>query len=64
MIDSVTLAETYYHKVHMIDVNDNEVVGEVGLYESEWDSDDGMPCIGIDGIMYNADEIKSIEIID
>ena len=64
MVDSLTLYHTEFHKVRMTDISGNKYEGEVGLYESEWDSESGEAEIGLCGTVFTQSEIESIEIID
>ena len=64
MIDSLTLYDTMDHKVKVVDINGNEYQGIVGLYESEWDSDNGEAEIWFTNKMFKQSDIESIEIID
>ena len=41
------MSESQYHTIKMTDKKGNTVEGYVGLYESEYDSGKGEPCIGI-----------------
>lgn len=62
--DSFILHSTMFKEVIMVDTDDNEIIAEVDLYESKWDSGYGMACIGLtNGYYYKQDEIKSIRII-
>ena len=64
MVDSLTLYDTMDKKVRMVDVNGKTYEGEVGLYESEWDSDSGEAEIWFTNKMFKQSDIESIEIID
>lgn len=64
MVDSLTLYDTMDKKVRMVDVNGKTYEGEVGLYESEWDSGSGEAEIGLCGSCFKQSDIESIEIID
>ena len=64
MVDSLILYDTMDKKVRMIDISGNVYEGEVGLYESEWDSESGEAEIGLCGTVFTQSEIASIEIID
>ncbi|MEE3404533.1 MAG: hypothetical protein VZR73_10660 [Acutalibacteraceae bacterium] len=64
MVDSLTLYDTMDKKVRMIDISGKVYEGEVGLYESEWDSESGEAEIGLCGTVFTQSEIESIEIID
>ena len=66
MVDSLTLYNTQNHKVKLIETDGTEHIGVVDFYESEYDSGYDMATIGLNnnGILFKADEIKSIEIID
>ncbi|WP_287991396.1 hypothetical protein [Ruminococcus sp.] len=62
--DSLILYSTLFKKIRMVGVDNNVIIAEVTLYESEWDSVYGMACIGLsNGRYYNQDEIRSIRII-
>ena len=66
MVDSSTLYKVQNHKIKLIETDGTEHIGIVDYYESEYDSGYGMATIGLNnnGILFKADEIKSIEIID
>ena len=66
MIDSVTLYKCFNKKVKLFDINDNEYIGIVDFYESEYDSGSGVAEIGLSNraTIFSADEIKSIEIVE
>lgn len=64
MVDTLTLYDTMFHRVRLVDINGNVHEGEVILYESEWDSVSGEAEINFDDGWYKQSEIKSVEIID
>ncbi len=66
MVDSITLYNAYTKKVRLIDNNDKEYIGVMDFFESEYDSGSGVAEIGLScrNMLFSADEIKSIEIID
>ena len=62
--DSHILYKTMFKMIRMVDVDNNEIIAEADLYESEWDSGYDMACIGLtNGYYYRQDEIRSIRII-
>lgn len=65
MIEAKILYNSLFHKVRITDIEDNEIVSFVDLYESECDSGDDVAIIGLEnGWVYTQNNIKSIEITD
>ena len=61
----IDLYDALFHKVKLVDSDNNEIVAVADLYESESDSEYDEPIIGLtNGQYYLQSEIKSIEIID
>jgi len=61
----IDLYDALFHKVKLVDSDNNEIVAVADLYESESDSGYDEPIIGLtNGQYYLQSEIKSIEIID
>ena len=62
--DSLILYHTYFKKIRLVLTDNKEIVANVDLYESEYDSDFDMACIGLsNGFCYKQDDIRSIELI-
>lgn len=63
-----TMSKSQFHKVRLVTKAGREVIGYCNLYESEWDSGEGEPCIGITGIkipnLFYISNIESLEILD
>ena len=64
MVDSLTLYDTMFHKIRLVDIDGNTHEGEVIFYESEWDSGSNEAEIGFNGTWYKQSQIKSVEISD
>ena len=61
----IDLYDALFHKVKLVDSDNNEIVAVADLYESESDSGYDEPIIRLtNGQYYLQSEIKSIEIID
>ena len=61
---SLILSNAQFKRIRLIDKDNNEFIGTVDLYESEYDSGDDIAGIGLsNGFYYKQNEIQSIEII-
>ncbi|WP_296694691.1 hypothetical protein [Ruminococcus sp.] len=62
--DSLILYKTQFKKIKLVDKDNNEFIGTVDLYESEWDSGDDVAGIGLsNGWYYRQNDINYIEIL-
>lgn len=65
MVDSLTLYNALFHKVKLTETDGTVHIGTADLYESEYDSGEGVATIGLtNGYYYRTYEISSIEILD
>ncbi len=62
------MCESQFHKVRLVTKDNKEIIDIVDLYESEWDSGENEPCIGLKNTpgvnLFYISSIKSLEIID
>lgn len=43
-----TMVASQFHNVRIVTKDGSEIIAYCDLYESQWDSGEGEPCIGLD----------------